>query len=151
MQEHRTSAVCATCHQMMDPIGFALESFDAIGKARMQEFGKPLDLSAQLTDGVKFEGPSGLRRSLMRYSPQFVSNLTEKLFVYALGRNVDYRDMSQIRAIVRDAAATNYRMSSLLLGIVKSPAFSMNRYDVESAGASAASAKETAAPKKDRI
>ena len=87
----------------------------------------------------------------MRYSPQFVSNLTEKLFVYALGRNVDYRDMSQIRAIVRDAAATNYRMSSLLLGIVKSPAFSMNRYDVESAGASAASAKETAAPKKDRI
>jgi mono/diheme cytochrome c family protein len=151
MQEHRTSAVCATCHQMMDPIGFALESFDAIGKARVEEFGKRLDLSAPLTDGVKFEGPSGLRRSLMRYSPQFVSNLTEKLFVYALGRNVDYRDMSQIRAIVRDAAGTNYRMSSLLLGIVKSPAFSMNRSDVEGARASAASAKETAAPKKDRI
>jgi hypothetical protein len=151
MQEHRSSPVCASCHLMMDPIGFALESFDAIGKARTEEFGKRLDFSAQLTDGAKFEGPSGLREALMRYSPQFVSNLTEKLFVYALGRSVDYRDMPQIRTVVREAAGTKYRMSSLILGIVKSPAFSMNRYDAGSEGATEAHAKETAAPKKDRI
>ena len=135
---------------MMDPIGFALESFDAIGKARTQEFGKPLDLSSQLTDGVKFDGPSGLRQTLLRYSPQFVSNLTEKLFVYALGRRVDYRDMPQIRAIVREGARSNYRMSSLILGIVKSPAFTMNLYDAEGEGANQArDRKATAAPKKE--
>ena len=149
MQEHRSSPICASCHQMMDPIGFALESFDAIGKARMEEFGKPLDLSAQLTDGVKFDGPSGLRQALLRYSPQFVSNVTEKLFVYALGRSVDYRDMPQLRAIVRDAAGAKYRMSSLILGIVKSPAFTMNRYDAESERATEARRKETVAPKKE--
>ncbi|MGH9239709.1 MAG: DUF1592 domain-containing protein, partial [Vicinamibacterales bacterium] len=93
MTEHRSSPTCASCHQMMDPIGFALESFDAIGKARTHEFGKPLDVSAQLTDGATFEGPAGLRQALLRYSPQFVNNLSEKLFVYALGRSVDYRDM----------------------------------------------------------
>ena len=150
MQEHRSNPVCASCHMMMDPIGFALESFDAIGKARTQEFGKPLDLSSQLTDGVKFDGPSGLRQTLLRYSPQFVSNLTEKLFVYALGRRVDYRDMPQIRAIVREGARSNYRMSSLILGIVKSPAFTMNLYDAEGEGANQArDRKATAAPKKE--
>jgi hypothetical protein len=152
MQEHRASPTCATCHQMMDPIGFALESFDAIGKARTQEFGRVLDVSAQLTDGVKFEGPSGLRQALERYSPQFVNNLTEKLFVYALGRSVDYRDMPQIRAIVRDARPSSYRMSSLILGIVKSPAFTMNSQDATGEGATAASdRKEPAAQSKDRI
>jgi mono/diheme cytochrome c family protein len=151
MQEHRANPTCASCHMMMDPIGFALESFDAIGKARTQEFGKTLDLSAQLTDGVKFEGPAGLRQALLRYSPQFVRNLTEKLFVYALGRTVDYRDMPQVRAIARDAARSNYRMSSLILGIVKSPAFTMNRYDAEGEGTTAArDRKEAAAPTKDR-
>jgi hypothetical protein len=152
MQEHRASPTCATCHQMMDPIGFALESFDAIGKARTQEFGKVLDVKAQLTDGVKFEGPSGLRQALERYAPQFVNNLTEKLFVYALGRSVDYRDMPQIRAIVRDARSSNYRMSSLILGIVNSPAFTMNSQDAAGEGATAASdRKEQAAQTKDRI
>jgi len=152
MQEHRASPTCATCHQMMDPIGFALESFDAIGKARTREFGKVLDVTAQLTDGVKFEGPTGLRQALERYSPQFVSNLTEKLFVYALGRSVDYRDMPQIRAVVRDARTSNYRMSSLILGIVRSPAFTMNSQDAAGEGATAASdRKEPAAQTKDRI
>jgi len=137
---------------MMDPIGFALESFDAIGKARTQEFGKVLDVSAQLTDGVRFEGPTGLRQALERYSPQFVNNLTEKLFVYALGRSVDYRDMPQIRAIVRDVRASNNRMSSLILGIVKSPAFTMNSQEAPGEGATAASDhKEPVAQSKDRI
>jgi hypothetical protein len=152
MQEHRANAACASCHLMMDPIGFALESFDAIGKGRTHEFGKPLDLSSQLTDGAKFEGPAGLRQALVRYSPQFVSNLTEKLFVYALGRSVDYRDMPQIRAVVRGASGTGYRLSSLIVGIVKSPAFTMNRRDVSGDSATAARDRdETAAPNKDRI
>jgi hypothetical protein len=137
---------------MMDPIGFALESFDAIGKARSHEFGKPLDLNSQLTDGAAFEGPTGLRQALTRYSPQFVSTLTEKLFIYALGRSVDYRDMPQIRAIVRGASGTNYRMSSLILGIVKSPAFTMNLHDAaEESATDARDRKETAGQKKDRI
>ena len=152
MQEHRANAACASCHMMMDPIGFALESFDAIGKERTHEFGKPLDLSSQLTDGAKFAGPAGLRQALLRYSPQFVNNLTEKLFVYALGRSVDYRDMPQIRAVVRGASGTGYRMSSLITGIVKSPAFTMNRRDVEGDSATAdRDRNETAAPNKDRI
>ena len=150
MQEHRASPTCATCHQMMDPIGFALESFDAIGKMRTHEFGKPLDLSAELSDGGTFRGPSGLRQALLRYSPQFVNNFTEKLFVYALGRSVDYRDMPQIRAIVRRASGTNYRMSSLILGIVKSPAFTMNLHDADAESGTAARDK-SAAQQKDRI
>jgi hypothetical protein len=151
MTEHRSSPVCASCHLMMDPIGFALESFDAIGKARTHEFGKPLDLSAQLSDGVKFQGPAGLRQALVRYAPQFVSNLTEKLFVYALGRSVDYRDMPQIRAVVRDASRTNYSMSALILGIVKSPAFTMNLHQDGESAIEASDRKEAAAQKKDRI
>jgi hypothetical protein len=152
MTEHRASPTCASCHQMMDPIGFAMESFDAVGKARTQEFGKELDLNAQLADGAKFEGPNGLRQALVRYSPQFVNNLTEKLFVYALGRSVDHRDMPQIRAIVRNASGTEYRLSSLILGIVKSPAFTMNPREAGSESATAdRDRKEPAAQNKDRI
>jgi len=152
MQEHRASPTCATCHQMMDPIGFALEAFDAIGKARTQEFGKPLDLSSQLTDGAKFQGPSGLRQALVRYSPQFVNNLTEKLVVYALGRSVDYRDMPQVRAIVREAKARNFTMSALILGIIKSPAFTMNSQDAGGEGTTATrDGKDRAAQTKDRF
>jgi hypothetical protein len=152
MTEHRASPTCSNCHQMMDPIGFAMESFDAVGKARTHEFGKPLDLSAQLADGARFEGPVGLRQALTRYSPQFVNNLTEKLFVYALGRSVDHRDMPQIRAIVRNANGTNYRLSTLILGIVNSPAFTMNPHDAGSESATAdRDRKEPAAQNKDRI
>jgi hypothetical protein len=137
---------------MMDPIGFALEAFDAIGKGRTQEFGQPLDLSSQLTDGAKFQGPNGLRQALERYSPQFVNNLTEKLLVYALGRSVDYRDMPQVRAIVREAKAKNFSMSSLILGIVKSPAFTMNSHDAGGEGTAATrDGKDRAAQTKDRI
>jgi hypothetical protein len=152
MLEHRANPSCASCHTMMDPIGFALESFDAIGTARTHEFGKPLDLSSQLPDGATFNGPTGLRQALMRYAPQFVSNLTEKLFVYALGRSVDYRDMPQIRSIVRDARRTDYHLSSIILGIVRSPAFTMNPHDAEGASATAGrDRKQTAAQTKDRI
>ena len=151
MQEHRSSPTCAQCHQMMDPIGFALEAFDAIGAARTHEFGRPLDLSSRLTDGAVFEGPNGLRQALLRYSPQFINNLTEKLFVYALGRSVDYRDMPQIRAVARNASGTSYRMSSLILGIVRSPAFTMNLQDADDQSGTAARHRQSAAQNKDRI
>jgi hypothetical protein len=126
MDEHRTNPVCAGCHRMFDPIGFALESFDAVGRFRTTEFGKPLDLSGQLVDGAQFTGPDGLRQALLGYSPQFVQVLTEKLLTYALGRPVEYYDMPTVRAIARDAARNNNRFSSLILGIVKSAPFQMN-------------------------
>jgi mono/diheme cytochrome c family protein len=126
MGEHRANPVCASCHLKMDPIGFALESFDAVGKYRTIEWGKPLDLSGQLSDGLKFDGPSGLRNALLRYSPEFTRTVTEKLLVYALGRGVDYQDMPLIRSIVRDAGRNNNRFSSLVLGIVESQPFNMN-------------------------
>jgi len=113
-------------------IGFALESFDAVGKQRTHEWGKPLDLSGQLSDGLNFDGVVGLRQALLRYSPQFVRTLTEKLMVYALGRGVEYQDMPMVRSIVRDAGRNNYRFSSLVLGIVKSPPFNMNVKEQES-------------------
>jgi Protein of unknown function (DUF1585)/Protein of unknown function (DUF1588) len=125
MDEHRTNAACASCHKMFDPIGFALESFDAVGRYRTTEFGQPLDLSGQFVDGAQFTGPAGLRQALLRYSPQFVRVVTEKLFTYALGRRADFYDMPSIRAIVREAEPDN-RFSSLVLGIVKSAPFQMN-------------------------
>ena len=126
MDEHRTNPVCASCHRMFDPIGFALEAFDAIGRYRTNEFGKPLDFSGQLVDGAQFTGPDGLRQALLRYSPQFIQVLTEKLLTYALGRPVEYYDMPAVRAIAREAARNNNRFSSLILGIVKSAPFEMN-------------------------
>jgi mono/diheme cytochrome c family protein len=143
MQEHRANPVCASCHLKMDPIGFAMEGFDAVGKARSTEWGKPLDLTGQLSDGVTFDGVVGLRQALERYSPQFVATITEKLVVYALGRGVDHRDMPMIRAIVRDGARSNYRMSSLILGIVKSAPFSMNLNDQEKGAADARQASKS--------
>jgi hypothetical protein len=126
MDEHRTNPACASCHKMFDPIGFALESFDAVGRYRTTEFGRPLDLSGQFVDGTQFTGPAGLQQALLRYSPQFVRVVTEKLLTYALGRRVDYYDMPTIRAIVREAEPDNNRFSSLVLGIVKSAPFQMN-------------------------
>jgi hypothetical protein len=126
MDEHRTNPVCASCHRMFDPIGFALEAFDAVGRYRTTEFGKPLDLSGQLVGGEQFTGPSGLRQALLRYSPQFVQVLTEKLLTYALGRSVEYYDMPTVRAITREAERNNNRFSSLVMGIVKSAPFQMN-------------------------
>jgi len=127
MEEHRANPVCASCHKMMDPIGFAMESFDGTGKYRTMEFGAKLDLSGGLVDGSKFEGTSGLRQELLRYSPQFVQTLTERLLTYALGRGVEYYDMPVVRRVVKSASANNYRFSSLILGIVNSEPFQMNQ------------------------
>src|SRR5579864_5015607 len=143
MEEHRANAVCASCHKMMDPIGFAMENFDAVGKWRNTEFGRKLNVVGQLTDGSNIDGPAGLREGLMRYSPQFVRVVTEKLLTYALGRGVEYQDMPVVRSIIHEAAPANYRLSSLVVGIVKSAPFQMNvRVDEASAPRQTASVRE---------
>jgi hypothetical protein len=121
---HRGSPVCASCHSSIDPVGFALENFDAIGGWRtIDESGKPVDASGSLVNGRKIEGLSGLRAALLEQPERFPSTVTEKLLAYALGRRLDYYDKPVVRRIVRDAAANDYRWSSLIVGIVKSPTF----------------------------
>jgi hypothetical protein len=112
----------------MDPIGFALENFDADGQWRNKQGGdggSPIDTSVQLYDGQQVDGPVALRQALLRYSPQFVRMFTEKMLTYAVGRGVEYYDMPIIRSIVRDAARDDNRFSSIVLGIVKSAPFQM--------------------------
>jgi hypothetical protein len=109
----------------MDPLGFALENFDAIGKWRTAEGHAPIDASGVLPDGTKFEGPEEFRQALMARSDEFVRASTEKLLTYALGRAVAYYDMPALRAIMREAAPSEYRWSSLVVGIVKSSPFQM--------------------------
>jgi mono/diheme cytochrome c family protein len=124
MEEHRKSPACASCHKIMDPLGFALENFDAIGQWRAKsEDGTPIDASGVLLDGSKVDGPTTLRAALMTRPNVFVTTLTEKLMTYALGRGVDYNDEPSIRAIVARASSDKYRFSDLVSGIVKSPEF----------------------------
>jgi cytochrome c5 len=126
MEAHHTNAVCATCHRIFEPIGLALENFDAVGAWRTQDEGGPIDASGVLVDGTKVDGVASLRDVLVRYSDQFVRVVAEKLLTYALGRGVEFEDMPMVRSIVRDSAATRYRFSSLVMSIVKSPQFQMN-------------------------
>ena len=126
LAKHRTNAVCSTCHSAIDPPGFALENFDAIGAWRTtDESGKPVDATATMVSGANIRGLSGLRVLLLEQPGQFPTTVTAKLMAYALGRRLEYYDRPAVRAIVRDAAADNYRWSALIAGIVKSPAFLM--------------------------
>jgi mono/diheme cytochrome c family protein len=125
MAEHRVNPACASCHRIMDPIGFAMENFDAVGAWRTREEGGPIDASGELVDGTKVDGVSGLRQALLRNPELFVRTVTEKMMIYALGRGADYRDMPSVRAIVREAARNNYRFSTVILGIVRSTPFQM--------------------------
>ncbi len=127
MEQHRVRADCVQCHKIMDPIGFSLENFDAVGGWRTTDDGSPIDAAGQLVDGTKINGVVDLRNALLRYSPQFVRLVTEKLMIYGLGRGTEYYDMPLIRSIVHDAEKNNYRFSSLVLGIVKSQPFQMNQ------------------------
>jgi hypothetical protein len=128
MQAHRTNAVCAACHSRMDPIGFALENYDAVGRWRGEDAGAPIDASGTLPDGTAFQGPAGLSQLLLNtYRDDFVRTATEKLLTYALGRGVEYYDYPTIRSINREAARDNYRVSSWVLAIVKSMPFQMRR------------------------
>ena len=112
----------------MDPLGFALENFDLVGAWRdVDESSQPVDSSGTLPDGSKFNGLAGLRQQLVANPDVFVQTLTEKLMTYGLGRGLQYYDMPAVRAILRDAAGQNNRFSSIILGIVKSPAFEMRK------------------------
>jgi len=128
MTLHRKNEPCAGCHKLMDPIGFALENFDADGSWRTKQGGEggvPIDASATIWDGTKVNGPTELRQALMKYSPQFVRTITEKLMTYALGRGVEYEDMPVVRSIARDAEKDNDRFMAILMGIIKSEPFQM--------------------------
>ncbi|OFW32323.1 MAG: hypothetical protein A3J28_05225 [Acidobacteria bacterium RIFCSPLOWO2_12_FULL_60_22] len=127
MEQHRANPACAVCHTRMDPLGFALENFDALGKWRTAEGSTPIDPSGALPDGTKFQGPAELRKILLDRREQFVTTVTEKLLTYALGRGVEYYDEPIIRKIMREAAPSDYRWSSLISGIVNSTPFQMRR------------------------
>jgi len=109
-----------------EPIGLALENFDAVGAWRFQDEGASIDATGVLVDGTKLDGVASLRNSMVSYSDQFVRVVTEKMLTYGLGRGVEYGDMPLVRSIVRDSAGSNYKFSDLVLGIVKSSAFQMN-------------------------
>ena len=127
LEQHRENPVCATCHSQIDPLGFALENFDAVGGWRATDEGTPIDASAVMADGTQVQGPAGLRQFLLSRPERFVETVTEKLLAYALGRSLRYYDMPAVRKIVRDAEATDYRWSSLVAGIVNSTPFQMRR------------------------
>jgi hypothetical protein len=129
LEAHRRNPVCASCHAQMDPLGFALENFDAVGKWRTEdaEAKTAIDASGTLPDGTKFNGPVEFRKALLNRRVDFVTNLAEKLLTYALGRGLEYYDMPVVRQIMRDAAAKEYRWSALVLGIVTSQPFQMRQ------------------------
>jgi hypothetical protein len=129
MEEHRKNPACTSCHKVIDPLGLALENFDATGAWRIKDNEVAIDSVGDLYDGTKMEGPAGLRQAILKHSDVFLLSFTENLMTYALGRRVEYADMPAVRAIIRDAAASNNRMSSFILGVVNSGAFRMAKPD----------------------
>ena len=128
LEEHRKNPSCATCHRVMDPLGFSLDNFDATGEWRTKEApGVPVDAAGQLADGTPVDGPVALRKALLKRPEQFVRTMTEKLLTYALGRGLEYYDMPVVRAIARDAARQNNRFSALIMGVVRSTPFQMKK------------------------
>jgi hypothetical protein len=125
MVQHRASPACSGCHARMDPIGFAMENFDAVGKWRERDAGVTIDSSGVFPDGSKFDGVAGLKKALLRHPDEFVGTAAEKLLMYAIGRNVQYYDAPAVRAIVREAARNNYTFGSLVAAVVKSTPFQM--------------------------
>ncbi|HLQ75979.1 MAG TPA: DUF1592 domain-containing protein, partial [Terriglobia bacterium] len=123
LELHRGNPVCASCHKIMDPIGFSLENFDLIGKWRVADGGVPINAAGVLVDGTPLNNSADLRKALLGRSDMFVTTTTEKLLTYALGRAVDYNDMPTVRSIVRDASKNGNRFSSLVLGVTKSAPF----------------------------
>jgi hypothetical protein len=141
LEMHRSNPACMSCHSMIDPIGLALENFDVTGEwrtldktyaisdagMRIHTGGLPIDATTKLYDGTPLDGPASLREAILKYSDSFIETMTEKLASFAIGRRIEYFDMPLIRQITRDAAKNDNRFSSLVLGIVKSPAFQMSR------------------------
>jgi len=127
MEAHRRTPSCATCHRVMDPLGFALENFDGVGEWRVKEQGGAVDPVGQLADGTKVDGPVALRQALNKHPEMFVRTVTEKLMTYGLGRGLDYNDMPLVRSIARETSTANYKWSALVMGIVKSAPFQMKK------------------------
>jgi len=129
MEIHRQNAVCSSCHRFMDPIGLALDNFDVTAKWRVRENGMPLDTSGDFYDGTKVTSLPELTAALLKRPEPIVRGFTENLMAYALGRRVEYFDQPTIRQIARQSAAANYKISSFILGVVKSDAFRMRRVE----------------------
>jgi hypothetical protein len=125
MELHRSNSVCAGCHKVMDPVGFALENFDAVGQWRARDDGSAIDPSGTLFEGSKVDGPVALRKMLTSRPETFVGVMTEKMLTYALGRGLHERDMPTVRKIVNDAKPGGFRFSALVNGIVESTPFQM--------------------------
>jgi hypothetical protein len=140
MERHRASPVCAGCHRLMDPIGFALESFDGIGRVRTRDEGQPIDPKGTLFTGAPIDGISGLRAEVAKRPEVFIGVFTEKMLTYALGRGTEYYDMSAVRKIVREARPTDYRFSSIVLGVVRSVPFQMKERSVPTSNTARADA-----------
>ena len=127
LAEHRKNAVCAGCHRLTDPVGFALENYDAVGRWRTTDAGTPIDSSGALFDGTAFRGVDGLQTAILSHPDLFVRTLSEKLLTFATGRGVEYYDAPAIRKVVRDSSAQDYRFSSIVMGIVNSVPFRMRQ------------------------
>jgi hypothetical protein len=126
IEEHRANEPCASCHNLMDPIGLSLENFDAVGAWRINDGNVRIDPSGDLFDGTKLDGPASLNRAILKHTDMFVSAFGENLMTYGLGRVVDYRDMPVLRSIVKNAEKSGYRFSSFVLALVKSAPFQMS-------------------------
>jgi mono/diheme cytochrome c family protein len=131
MIRHRADPACANCHARMDPIGFAMENFDAVGKWRDQDAGKPVEVKSTLADGTVVDGVAGVKSLLLKDPDRFVGAIAQKLLMYGIGRNVQYFDAPAVRKIVRDSAANDYKFSSLVLGVTKSAPFQMRTVKAE--------------------
>jgi len=133
MELHRQNATCNSCHRFMDPIGLALDNFDVTGRWRERENGMPLDTNGDFYDGTKVHSMEDLTKALLARPTPIVRNFTENLMAYALGRRTEYFDQPAIRAIAKSAEANNFKISSFILGVVKSDAFRMRRVEPEAA------------------
>jgi hypothetical protein len=129
LEHHRANPSCASCHAIMDPIGFSLENYDLIGHWREKDAGVVVNATGRLPDGTELDGPGSLRRALLGRRNAVASTAIEKLLTYALGRRLEYFDMPAVRAVAHAAATDNYRFSALVLGIVRSTPFQMKRYE----------------------
>jgi hypothetical protein len=127
LSEHRKNPACSGCHNIMDPVGFAFENYDAVGRWRKTEEDIEIDSSGSLPDGSKFTGVAGLQQAILKRPELFATTFTEKLLTYGVGRGVEYYDAPAIRKVVRGAAANDFRFSSFILGIVNSAPFQMRR------------------------
>jgi hypothetical protein len=137
MEQHRRNPTCASCHRVMDPLGFALENFDGVGEWRLKEPGGAIDPVGQLGNGAPVDGPVGLRKAILKQPEMFVRTLTDKLMTYGLGRGVEHKDKPLVRGVARESASQNYRFSSIVLGIVKSAPFQMKKAQGDAANTTA--------------